>query len=984
MLVEFRILGPIGLYADSGDDAAAIALGQTKVRGVLGILAYKAGKTVGHELLADGLWDENRPPNTRKTLQVYTSRLRHQLKEANAPATIHHADDGYRMDVDPERIDYHRFLAHSRRGQAALGRSEFAVASASLAAAVKLWRGTPLSTLRTVWAQNTREALTAGDLLPVYNALFDAKRELGDHDFVVSGLRPLMTEHPHDEMLAGQWMRALAADRRTAEIPAFFLTFTRRLATDMATRPSEKLVQLYRDLTAPRAQAQASAAPRPKRVGIQDLPRTTPAFTGRAELLAPLDELTGTPIVAIDGPPGAGKTTLVTHWARTRLDRFPDGVLYADLQGYAPNQPEDPAIVMSTFLTALGVAAKHVPPGTEERVALLRHLLSERDMLVFIDNVRDSAHVQPLLAAVSPCPVVVTSRQQLTKLVYSEGATRLTVGALSHDAATELLAKRIGTRCTDSPSAVAALVSICARLPMALKIVSEHIAARAAAPIEELVEDLRNAGRLLDAGPHGDDLTTSLRTAFSWSYHALSANAAHLFHRLGLHPTPRFSTGAAAAVAGLSREHTHRALDDLIGAHLIQQDRAERYFLHDVVHAYAVDLAAAAPDRVIALRRMVDWYLRSAANARKALVPDLHPVPALLPPEKTSPLTFDTAAHALRWFLTERSTLITIAHLAARHGLHEHVWRLAACLEGLADRLDGPHQQVEIFRLGHDSAAKVGNRRAAAGNLNNLGKALLQSHRLDEAQQCFEWALPIFLEEGDRLGAAVTRHNLGVINFERGNPRLAITVYEEVMDEVVALRNEWAEAHVHHKLGDSWQAMGRHDDAARCYQLALALRTKINDVRGQGVTLTALAQLNAAMGNVDAAIAHCEASLKVHRQTADQINTADAYRTLAEVLLEQSPDQAIKHAGAAVAIYRDLNPHRHARALAVLADAYSRTGELANARDSWNLVHRTLVALDDPGAADARLRVEQITSAMSGIPGQRPNAPEIVGTQESS
>ncbi|CAM4168507.1 tetratricopeptide repeat protein [Kibdelosporangium persicum] len=714
---------------------------------------------------------------------------------------------------------------------------------------------------------------------------------------------------------------------------------------------------------------------------LRDLPRDTPSFTGREDLLARLDRLTGPAIVAIDGPPGAGKTALVTHWARTRHHRFRDGVLYADLQGYAMGPPEDPAIVMTTFLNVLGATA---PASTEERAAVLRHLLADREVLVFLDNVRDSSHVQPLLAALTPCPVIITSRQQLTKLVYHEGAERLTVGPLSEDAAKELLFRRIGSRCWDSPEAVAALATLCARLPLALRIVSEHVAARDTAPIEDLVADLRDAGRLLDAGPHGDDVTTSLRTVFSWSHRALSAHAARLFQCLGLHPTPRFSAQAAAAVSGLGHEHVHRALDDLIGAHLIQQSAADRYFLHDMIHAYAADLAASDPESPAALRRLVDWYLRTATNARKHLIPDDHPVPLLQSDVDLRPRTFGTGAQALRWCLDERSTLVAVTRLAARHGLHNHTWRLAAAMEGLADRFIDLDQQVDVFELGHESATRVGNMKAAAGNLNNLGKALISLRRLDEAQQCFEWALPIFHEEADRYGAAIARHNLGTIRLLRGDPRRAITVYEEVLTEFVEMEKEWSQGHVHQKLGDCRRALDQLDEAARCYHLALALRTKINDVRGQGITLAALAQLNVAQGNVGAAIDYCEASLRVHRQTADQANTAQTLCTLATALTDREPSQAAAHAQAAVDIYRDLNPHEHAKALTVLAAIHEKTGDLANARDTWALVHRTLVALGDPDAAEAERQLRAIERAMSGIPDPRPDSTKIVDSKDNS
>ncbi|WP_346429205.1 hypothetical protein [Streptomyces sp. B27] len=113
------------------------------------------------------------------------------------------------------------------------------------------------------------------------------------------------------------------------------------------------------------------------------LPAPLAGFVGRVDeivsarhILTANEEGRGTPIVAIDGPPGVGKTALALRCAdeiiRSDPDAFPDGQLYADLKGYSESgtvaRPDD---VLDEFLVALGVPVQDVPAGTERRAKIV-------------------------------------------------------------------------------------------------------------------------------------------------------------------------------------------------------------------------------------------------------------------------------------------------------------------------------------------------------------------------------------------------------------------------------------------------------------------------------------------------------------------------------------------------------------------------------------------------------------------------------------
>ena len=84
-------------------------------------------------------------------------------------------------------------------------------------------------------------------------------------------------------------------------------------------------------------------------------------------------------------------------------------------------------------------------------------------MLVVLDNARDAEQVRPLLPGTPTALAIVTSRDQLSSLVATEGAQLVMVDVLSYDEATELLAARLGAerlaadRAAHRPGVVGAL-----------------------------------------------------------------------------------------------------------------------------------------------------------------------------------------------------------------------------------------------------------------------------------------------------------------------------------------------------------------------------------------------------------------------------------------------------------------------------------------------------------------------------------------------
>jgi hypothetical protein len=394
----------------------------------------------------------------------------------------------------------------------------------------------------------------------------EAGIQLGQHDRLTPQLRSLTAEHPLREAFHGQLMLALFRSGRQAEALAAYRAARGVLVGELGIEPGPELRLLHERIiagdrgllatpgsgsghSARRDLATGAAPPAPAQMAEHALqapvPRQLPPpvadFTGRSAELAALSDLLAAMsgaaapavlVAAIGGTAGVGKTALAVRWAHDSVGFFPDGQLYVNLRGYEPGQPVTAGDALAGFLRALGMFGSDIPAAQEERAACYRSMLAGRRMLVLLDNARDADQVRPLLPGTPGSVAVVTSRDALPGFVARDGARRLELDVLPLADAVELLRSLIGARASADQAATAQLVSLCARLPLALRIAAELAAARPQVPLSRLAAELA-AARLdgLDTG----DVRANVRGVFSWSLRQLPDGVARAFALIGLH-----------------------------------------------------------------------------------------------------------------------------------------------------------------------------------------------------------------------------------------------------------------------------------------------------------------------------------------------------------------------------------------------------------------------------------------------------------------
>ncbi|RLK60512.1 AfsR/SARP family transcriptional regulator [Actinokineospora cianjurensis] len=934
--MDIRILGPIRLH---GRVWTATHL---KPRSLVALLLINANRQVSRDRMIEYLWDDDCPAEARQTLAIYISRAKRAFERAIAGARILSTRTGYSLEIDADRVDYHRFRALVAESETTDDQAEVAQL---LENAVALWEGGhPLGESKTSYAKVVRDTLIGGELIPAYRALFDAKLAIGDHEYVLRESPGVREERPHDEHLAGQYMRALHAAGRTRDIPDFHRAFVQRYTAEHHREPESTLRKLHDDLVANGPQVVDA----PTGLALADLPRDTPYFIGREDALRRLDEATARPdaLVAIDGPSGIGKSTLIVHWARARYDRFPDGVLYKDLQGYsaAPLASDD---VLADFLVRLGTPRAEVPLAAE-RGEMVQQLISRKRLIVVLDNVSDAEHARVLLAATRLCPVIISSRLPLTSLVRSENAYPISLHPLDDEQGRALLGTRLGARIAEDPEAAAKLAALTGGLPLALLIVGEYVAARPSVRLPDLVTQLREANRILDAGGAED---SSLRSALLCSVTCLAPAERRLFDLLGVHPLARFSRSAAAAINGTDLVSTTHAIDRLIGARLLSQEDPDRYRMHDLLHMLATERAAAHAEHDQAQRRMVDWYVLSANAARHQTTPDDNDVPELEVPTSVVPAHFPDGETALSWFLEERLNLMEVIRLAARTGMSAHVWRLSGAIYEPIRRLGFLPDAMAASRLGISAAEAAGDVEGQAGSINNLGRIFEILRDDTEATRQYERAHDLFVSIGHVYGQAACRHNIATLAMKGGRYgeadahfRRSLALFER--DE----GKPWAIAKVHHRLGDMSIHLGNPDEAGVQYHLALGLAKHIGDTGGAATTVTALARLHLGTGQFATAVDYGTSALPMHEQVRNRAGTAATLLVLAEARLGLEGGGTVE-AEAAASVYQDLHDqHGRADALEVLGRCHSSAGAHERAAAVWQECAELVASVDEARA----------------------------------
>ncbi len=635
------------------------------------------------------------------------------------------------------------------------------------------------------------------------------------------------------------------------------------------------------------------------------LPPAPALFVNRARELLRLDRILRAPerdsplvvITAVGGRGGVGKTTLALRWAEDHADSFPDGQLFVDLQGFAPDsEPLTTSAAVRAFLDALKVPVSSIPESVDEQLDLYRSLMTGRRMVVMLDNAASSDQIARLLPKNPTCMVVVTSRNRLPELAEL-GVESLELDRLPNDEARMLLQQRLGVPLLPAvPGALERILVVCAGLPLALAIVADRAVVSRQVPLGDLAATLEEVARQIHRTREADGERT-IETIVSWSFTLLTADEATSLGLLASAPGPDIGLRAASNLLGRPEDLTAALATALERLSLIQRLDESRYRMHDLIRLHAARAGRDrldAQSRVSAMRRLIDFYLHSAYAADRQLDPDratitLHPaVPGCMPQD------FSDDVEALAWFHAEHAGLIAAQRFAVAQGWHDVVWQLAWVLDDFHMRQGLLSDQVAVWQVGVVAAEHDGNAEIQERAHRLLGNAYARAGRYQEAFAQLQDALALAENIGDVAGQAHTHYALTLAFEHIGDIQLAQAHAVRGLELYQQLGNRTREATMLNALSWLYASGGDLVSASHAGEQALAVFEELGHREGAAVTLDSLGYVARLSGHFDTARSRYEAALEIFRDLQDAYQQATTLGHLGDVWAALSEDETAR------------------------------------------------------------------------------------------
>ena len=261
---------------------------------------------------------------------------------------------------------------------------------------------------------------------------------------------------------------------------------------------------------------------------------------------------------------------------------------------------------------------------------------------------------------------------------------------------------------------------------------------------------------------------------------------------------------------------------------------------------------------------------------------------------------------------------------------------------------------------------ELGNRQGEEQTLGNLGIVYGDQGRWEEAIKCFEQGLSVFRELGDRHGEGKGLMNMGIVYADQGRWGEAIECYEKALIICRELGDRQGEGKTLGNLGTVYARQGRWEEAIECLEQDLAICCELGNRRGEAFALGNLGQLQAIQGNFSEALAIYTRMLSIFEDIGDPVSIAKCHRRMAYFVLKlEDVESCFNHLSQALSLTLQIHPKLVMEVIGDVVDIAKelvREGKFTEMAALGERLHGMVVEMEKQGWRSEELRAFGVLS----------------------
>ena len=346
-------------------------------------------------------------------------------------------------------------------------------------------------------------------------------------------------------------------------------------------------------------------------------------------------------------------------------------------------------------------------------------------------------------------------------------------------------------------------------------------------------------------------------------------------------------------------------LSRLVNMHFARRD-AGRYYLHQVDRDYALGRVpagqrgdqAAQPERFTryALRARAADYFEQVRIPRESWR-NLDDLAAQLAEFELRCANddYDTAAAVLSDI--DVRYLQKWGHYRLAAGMHERLtgrlrepwWQMVNAGDlGLSYAILGQtHAAIECYQQALAIARETGDRGGERVVLGRLGLSYRDLGQTQAATEYYQQAVALARETGHRGGEGAWLGSLGVSYRDLGQTQAAIEYYQQALAIIRETGDRGTEGALLGNLGECYADLGQTPKAIEHYQQALAITRETGHRGSEGLWLGYLGRSYASLGQTQKAIEHYQQAVEIGDDTGHTQVQAECRLGLAQVHLDR-------------------------------------------------------------------------------------------------